>query len=273
MANYDTNTNGNHIVKNLAFMLDSKLMNGAPVTYLVTAKQINDQAGHFVQLDGYVYAKPYRYGQRWIWGRKNGALIREKPEEGEKKGKGRAWIRNWWNKTAGYELALAVEEAFGGKRQTLTPDDVAAMRGFAKAKPSLTSTVQPKPQAVAAPALNDTDVAPSEEPEGVNVVPVEPEPSQPKVELPPITEDDKQAVEDDLAIGGSEENPLDRLQAGDPKLLMELGATPGHAVQWGRQIRSGAVVLNGIEDIGLIRGVGAKYAANMISNWHNKFEK
>lgn len=263
MAN--SKSNRNHVVKNLAFMLESKLQNGAAVTYLVTAEQINDCDGHFVQLDGYVYAKPYRYGQRWIWGRKNGALIREKPEEGEKKGKGRAWIRNWWNKTAGYEIAKAVEEAFGGKRQLLTPEDVAEMRGFAKKTATRpVSAVQPKPQAVVASAPSDTDVPP-EKTENANVL-AGPERPQPEIELPPV-------AEDDLAIGDSEENLLDRLQAGDPKLFMELGATPGHAVQWARQIRSGEAVINGIEDVVLIRGVGAKTASKLISNWHAKFEK
>lgn len=80
-------------------------------------------------------------------------------------------------------------------------------------------------------------------------------------------------VADDLVIvDGIGESPIDRLQAGDPTLFIELGIPQAYAEHWSEEIRKGDVTLNSIEDIMNIRGIGKVRAEKLISAWGEKFE-
>ena len=100
----------------------------------------------------------------------------------------------------------------------------------------------------------------------------------PEVEEPlqlPVNQVEIEAdVADDLVIvDGIGESPIDRLQAGDPTLFIELGFPQVYAERWASQIRSGDIAVNSVEDVVNIRGIGKVRAEQLISNWHAKFEK
>lgn len=79
-------------------------------------------------------------------------------------------------------------------------------------------------------------------------------------------------VADEVAmIDGMEENPVDRLAAGDPSLFMELGISQTYATKWAKEIRESGVAIASIEDMVLVNGVGPRAAEKLVTAWNEKF--
>lgn len=100
--------------------------------------------------------------------------------------------------------------------------------------------------------------------------PIIPAPVQ-KAALPDITPEDMVAVDEDLAMLDKEtKSPLERLQAGDVSIFLELGVSQVRASKWAQQIREG-VKIEKIEDISVIKGVGPHMAEKLVKVWNEKF--
>lgn len=109
---------------------------------------------------------------------------------------------------------------------------------------------------------------------GVISNPFEKSASKSAVTMPQVVAEDKAAIESDLvALESDGCSATDRLQAGDATLFVELGFPQVYAERWAEQIRSGFVTINNVEDVVGIRGIGKVRAEQLISNWHEKFEK
>lgn len=64
--------------------------------------------------------------------------------------------------------------------------------------------------------------------------------------------------------------PLERLQAGDVSIFLELGVSQVRASKWAQQIREG-VKIEKIEDVSVIKGVGPHMAEKLVKVWNEKF--
>lgn len=92
-----------------------------------------------------------------------------------------------------------------------------------------------------------------------------------QTKAPDITPEDMVAVDEDLAMLDKEtKSPLERLQAGDVSIFLELGVSQVRASKWAQQIREG-VKIEKIEDISVIKGVGPHMAEKLVKVWNEKF--
>ena len=293
-----TNTNNNQNVKVVGekvaqdfALLINTTYGGKPVIAVAKVMEkhyvLADNSESFEQFDGNLYhvqdGRVVGNGTRWYWGLDRKFASAKHPF-GELYREGRTATNPWLPKVyltlrgrvpfIPYDVAAAIQAAYKTGKGVLTPEQIAKLWG--KTLKSIARTAMPKQTVVQAAPVPQAPAVKAEPPvqpvaEPVVQAPV-PAPAQ-KVELPVVTPEDTAAVEEDLAMLDKEtKSPLERLQAGDPSILMELGVSQTRASKWAQQIREGSVVVKSIEDVASIKGVGPHMAEKLVKAFHEKFD-
>ena len=241
---------GTKMERKLSILINSKL-GGETVVFFTEAAEIRYVMSNgktpFKQFEGQLAnvtnGKLVATGEKWYWGLDPkfaspkfpfGTIYKEGSTNG-KDGTPKVFLTLKGKVPfVPYDIAKAVQAAFTKGEGVLTPEQVEQLRGSVSAK--------------LAPKTSD-------------------------INMPQITAEDEKAVSEDLATLESDMgSAIDRLQAGDTSLFVELGFPQVYAERWAEQIRNGSVTINSVEDVVNIRGIGKVRAEQLISAWGEKFE-